>query len=113
MPEWADAPPEFTESEPLLTDEERAAVYQAALERWGLTAQFAHLQEECAELIAAVSRYLRGRYGYSQVVDELADVIIMCQQFRTVFGADAVAAAIDRKTRRLQERLTDQERRHG
>ena len=77
---------------------------------YGTRAQLAQLQEECAELIVACSKVLR--YGYSdqaseELTEELADVEIMCQQIRYLFGCNNEVDSIkENKIRRQLERIS-------
>lgn len=78
-----------------------------AISRWGATKQWAMVQEECAELIAAVNRWDRGRITIDELADEIADVIIVATQAaemvpRDVFS-DAISRKLDKLTRRLDE----------
>lgn len=57
-------------------------LYKAALTKWGWRSQTDMVEEECAELILALKRLKRGRGGYDDVRQEIADVEIMCGQMR-------------------------------
>jgi len=61
-----------------LTDVAENIVKQAAFS-CGPDANFNQLQEECAELIVAVSHFRRDRIGWSELVEEIADVYLMIQ----------------------------------
>ncbi|MDR1946416.1 MAG: hypothetical protein LBQ51_04535, partial [Desulfovibrio sp.] len=57
------------------------SIAEAALQKWGLEAQLRQLQEECAELIVAVSHLIRNRSGAIDAVsEEMADVRIILDQ---------------------------------
>lgn len=71
-----------------------------AVKLWGVTPQLRQLQEECGELVAAVNRADRGR-GTENLIEEIADVVIMAHQARLMFGP-AVEEAIARKLARLE-----------
>ena len=88
----------------------RDALLARALAVWGADAQMALVQEECAELIAMISRRARLRCSDRDVADEVADVLIMATQARSIIGAAEVDAAIVRKLRRLEHRVTEAER---
>lgn len=75
-----------------------------ALEKWGRDAQLTMAMEECAELIDAIAKHLRGRQ--SDLAGEVADVEIMCEQMRVIIGEDHVNAAKEKKVRRLRIRLS-------
>ena len=59
---------------------------------YGLKPQLDILQEECAELIQAVSKFKRGKYDEytipSSLIEELADVEIMLNQIEYLLGDD-------------------------
>lgn len=78
---------------------------RAALRRYGFKEQLAMLQEECGELVAAVNRWRRGREGaFPSLLEEIADVEILIDQMRLVYGAELDEARA-RKLARLRERL--------
>lgn len=80
-------------------------VCSEAVARYGATSQMNQLQEECAEYIVALSHMRRGRVGINEVADEVADIVIMCEQARLIFGGNILESAIERKLARLEERL--------
>lgn len=83
---------------------------ERALEVWGVEAQLRQAQEELAELIAAINRYMRQRTQSDAVVEEIADVEIMLAQLKVVFGAADIAVAVAQKRTRLQQRVEDAEK---
>jgi len=86
-------------------DEPGQSVLRRALRRYGFEAQLSMLTEECGELVAAVNRYRRGRAGaFEAMIEEMADVSILLDQMRLVYGAE-IDAARARKLARLRERL--------
>lgn len=85
--------------------EESIAIYEHALEKWGSSPQILMTFEECSELMNALCKYNRGRCEESDVITEIADVMIMAEQMAVVFGIDAVRKEKDRKLERLKERL--------
>lgn len=88
---------------------DREELYDKAWDEWG-EAQYGVLQEECAELIAATSHFLRKRDGaMEEFIEELADVYIMVEQhmhnlYMEGMGA-AFTLALTRKRNRLANRL--------
>lgn len=48
--------------------------------------QLRQTQEECAELIVEINKAFRGE-GYSKVIQEIADVEIMCEQIKYILGS--------------------------
>lgn len=83
-------------------------IYQKTLDKWGREAQFDQAVEECAELIAVLKHWRRGKVNEEQVVDELADVWLMVGQLVYMFGEQRVASAVEQKVDKL-EKLLDQE----
>ena len=76
--------------------------------QYGYKAQLGVVQEECAELIVAVSHYLRGRYDavdkdLEEVVKplykEVMDVQVMLWQLQLIFGFEE----LDRDAARMVE----------
>ena len=76
-------------------------VYRAALEKWGVEAQYDQTIEECAELIAALKHLKRDKVDEEQIVSELADVTLMIGQLIWMFGEERVKAAVARKLEKL------------
>jgi len=83
------------------------SVLKAAIAKYGKEPQWRQLQEECAELIAAVNRFMRKREAaLDNLIEEVADVEIMLKQARLLIGNDdLVDAAVEKKIKRLRERL--------
>ena len=88
-------------------------LYQATIERWGIDAQYDQAIEECAELIAALKHYKRGKISREAVIDELADATLMLGQLRWMFGNDQVDAAIDKKLKKLNQLMTTEPEEKG
>jgi len=83
-------------------------IYRKALDKWGIDAQMNIAAEECAEFIKEVLKLGRVVNGStkSDVIDEIADVIIMMDQMKIVFGTLPVEKAKKAKLERL-ERMID------
>jgi NTP pyrophosphatase (non-canonical NTP hydrolase) len=82
-------------------------LYQETLKKWGEDAQYDQAVEECAELIAALKHYRRGKVDQQAVIDELADVTLMIGQLTWMFGARDVEESIKRKREKLDQLLQD------
>jgi NTP pyrophosphatase (non-canonical NTP hydrolase) len=65
--------------------------------------------EECAELIAALKHYKRGRIGKEEVINELADVKLMVGQLGWMFGEKELESAIENKLKKLNGLLSTAE----
>jgi hypothetical protein len=76
-------------------------LFRRALALWGTDSQLGMVQEECAELIAAVSQYKRGRISEERLAEEVADVTIMVAQLRLLLGGGVVDRAVEKKLLRL------------
>ena len=71
---------------------------------WGRTAQEMMAVEECSELIKALCKIPRGGSD-EDVIDEIADVQIMIDQLKIIYGEPAVKAVEEKKLERLEKRL--------
>jgi NTP pyrophosphatase (non-canonical NTP hydrolase) len=77
-------------------------IFRATLEKWGVEAQYDQTIEECAELITALKHFKRGKVSDIEIIEELADVILMTQQLMFMFGEERVRQAIDKKVAKLR-----------
>lgn len=82
-------------------------IYRASLAKWGLEGQYDQAVEECAELIAVLKHFRRGKADAEEVIAELADVTLMVGQLIHIFGQDRVQAAIDAKIEKLRKHLQE------
>jgi len=85
-----------------------ADLYRAALAKWGEDAQLDQAVEECAELIATLKHFRRGKVDQQAVIDELADVYLMVGQLTYMFGESAVMAAIEQKLAKVGRLMAEQ-----
>jgi NTP pyrophosphatase (non-canonical NTP hydrolase) len=82
------------------------AAARKAVARYGAESQWRMVQEEAAELIAAVNHALRKRErGQEALAEEVADMVIMISQAHVMLDEGALAAALERKLSRLERRL--------
>lgn len=81
------------------------AICILAVEKFGPESQINMAIEECAELINALCKFRRERVGTFDVVTEIADVQIMCEQLAYMFGEKTVVDERQRKIERLQKRM--------
>ncbi len=90
---------------------EQIAKLQSIAEHYGKAPQMAIAQEECAELIQAISKVRRGgetAETLHHLAEELADVRIMCAQLAGLFNVaravnDCEVYKLDRQLKRIQE----------
>lgn len=86
--------------------EDRKKVYQAALRKWGVDLQTMMAVEEMSELTKEICKIKRGKIDLDALADEIADVTIMLEQLRMIYGLnDAVCDHMDAKILRLQSRV--------
>ena len=81
-------------------------ILNAAIEKYGRDSQMDMMIEEMSELTKALIKYRRSGYHHAllrEIHEEMADVRIMFDQMKIIFGATDGEEA--RKTRRLAERL--------
>jgi len=68
---------------------DKIKLYRKAIKTWGYASQLLMAVEEMAELTQAISHLLRDRnYAESEVIEELADVEVMCEQLRIIIDKD-------------------------
>jgi len=84
-------------------------IYIKTIEKWGEEAQYNQMTEECAELIATLQHFSRGKASSDDVVNELADVFLMVGQLTYMFGEDQLTAAVEKKIAKLQLLLDEGE----
>ncbi len=83
--------------------EERLALYDEAIGKWGVEAQREMAYEEVGELITAIARHRRGRTDRKGVITELADVTIMCEQLAYMLGYEDYEKEMHEKLIRLRD----------
>ena len=93
-----------------LTAQECAVIIKRAIETYGTEAQIGMLHEEMGELMVAINKCERAGYtaeAVAHVCEEIADVQIMLDQMRIIFGpTEDIEHA---KLLRLRERLDAEE----
>ena len=86
--------------------EDRKKVYQEALNKWGVDLQTMMAVEEMSELTKEICKIKRGKMDLDALADEIADVTIMLEQLRMIYGLnDAVCDHMNAKILRLQSRV--------
>jgi len=60
-------------------------IYSKAIDEFGEDNQLSMAQEECGELVAAISHWNRGKIELPELLKEIADVEIMVGQLRLIF----------------------------
>jgi len=82
---------------------ERLKLYERAINLWGVEAQRNMAFEELGELNTILARDRRGRATKEEILTELADVTIMCEQMAVILGYDDYEKELDRKLVRLRD----------
>lgn len=83
-------------------------IYRATLEKWGAEGQYDQAIEECAELIAVLKHFKRGKADADDVISELADVTLMVGQLTFMFGEAKVQQAVQAKLAKLDGLLAEE-----
>lgn len=87
------------------SDNSALQLYNKALNKYGILAQWTMLVEEIGELLNAIAKIKRGRASKQDVITELADVHIMVEQMALFYGWDEFNEEKKYKLERLNERL--------
>ena len=96
------------------------AVLKAAIDKYGQHNQLAQTQEECAELIQAISKLNRAedndhpgraaKAALNHLMEETADVQIMLDQIRIMFPSKAYDTIRAQKIARLEKRINQKKK---
>lgn len=88
-----------------MSETEIREVYKQALDQWGIERQTFMVVEECGELLNALAKFRRNRATIAEIITELADVSIMCEQLAVFYGEQAFVKERERKLTRLRDKL--------
>lgn len=92
-----------------MTIEQEARICMAAIDRWGRDAQMIKAMEEMAELTHALCRYVgegkHDRKTVENIREEIADVSIVIDQLKAIFGPEEVGMWRLDKLQGMAERL--------
>lgn len=96
-------------------NKQERAVLKAAIDKYGPQNQLSQTQEECAELIQAISKLNRAgssdhpgrtaKAAMNNLMEEAADVQIMLDQIRIMYPSKAYDTIRAQKIARLQKRM--------
>lgn len=89
-------------------NEENRAKLKAVMKHYGYENQREVFVEECAEAIQAVQKCKRNNTSvdaFTNLVEEVADVLITAEQMRLYLGAERVDKAIETKVNRQIGRI--------
>ena len=85
---------------------ERKKIYNEAVEKYGEEHQLNKFNEELGEFLAEYGRIRNGANNLAAFAEELADLTIMLEQLRFIYGVDdEVSEQMDYKVRRLSGRI--------
>jgi NTP pyrophosphatase (non-canonical NTP hydrolase) len=90
-------------------------IMKQAIEKYGVNNQMAKVQEECAELIQAISKLKRSgnsdhpgrtaKAAMNKLYEEVADVQIMLDQIKLMYPSNAYDTIRTEKLARLEKRM--------
>lgn len=80
---------------------------RAAVAHYGVKNQVEQMVEECAEFIVCVNHIRRGRETATELIEEMADMEIVLEQLKMVYGGEEWGAARQRKIERLKNRIAE------
>ena len=83
--------------------EDKLELYKKAIDLWGVEAQRNMAFEELGELNTVLARDRRGRATKEDILSELADVTIMCEQMGYILGFENYEKAVNDKLLRLRD----------
>lgn len=85
--------------------DDQKKILKDAIDVWGRDAQIQMIYEEVGEFLSVIGKYYRGRNTEEEVIDEIADCLIMFNQAAIMFGETKVSDQINFKIDRLKSRL--------
>lgn len=89
-----------------MTEEMEYAICHAAIDTFGPDSQLRMVIEESTELVKEICKFWRGKDNKDQIAEETADVEIMLEQIKIMFGIEAdVEAYKEKKLERLKNTL--------
>lgn len=91
----------------MLSKDEKREIWHESVERFGKETQSVVCMEECAELIQAISKRLRGKPDPDDnLTEEMADVTICLGLLQDMYGItdERIDEWVERKTLRQRER---------
>ena len=82
-------------------------IYEKAIETYGENAQLDMVIEEMSELIKEICKRKRGKDNHAEIVEEVADVLIMIEQLKIIcqIGSKELNEIKWEKIKRLNERI--------
>jgi len=96
-----------------MNKEETIKLFNEAIELWGANSQVRMMFEEMAELMKALCKIDRHRSPESilNVCEEIADVEVVLEQMKLIFGNDEYRESIkNKKLKRLKDKVEKKKR---
>jgi len=86
-----------------LTDKQ-IEVLKEAVKKFGVSFQFDMMDEEATELALVCKHYKRGRAGVDEIIDAIADMIVMIETFKLIHPCQKeIGKEVNRKILRLKK----------
>lgn len=79
--------------------------YRKAISKWGCTAIQLKAIEECNELSIELTKSVAKTGNYNKIVEEIVDVMIMCEQLLAIFDDGTFHKQWNEKMQRFKNRL--------
>lgn len=93
-----------------MTIDEIRNICLCAIDHFGVAHQKQKAVEEMGELIVELTREQDERTDAGHIQEEIADVIVMAEQLRIIYGGSLVDEQIERKLYRLMDRIRSDRR---
>lgn len=77
-------------------------IISRAVDHFGKESQIAKAIEEMAELTTELARFQNNKGMAINIIEEIADVAIMIEQLKYIFGPDLVEGKMRQKVKRLE-----------
>jgi hypothetical protein len=82
-------------------------VIERAIDHFGKESQILKAVEEMAELSAELMRSMNSVGMNVKIIEEIADVMIMLEQLKVIFGEELVGNHVQSKLKRLKSRMDE------
>jgi len=90
------------------------SIFTDAIDLWGEEAQLDVAIEECSELIKAICKRKRGdAFAELGILEEAADVTIMIEQLKVMFGVDRFNIEYTMKLAKIKAHVENTKRTRG
>ena len=84
-------------------------IFAKTIVKNGIKLQSVIAMEECSELTKEISKFIRGKGIKDNLVEEMADVLIVIEQLKMMYAISPqeLGEMVDKKVNRLKERLEE------